>query len=145
MYRVKKGEVIMNLDNCPVCGGLFLKTKFRDICEKCYKEEEEAFEVVYNFLRKRENRMATITQVVEATGVEEALLFKFIKTGRLQLRQFPHLGYPCARCGTIIREGKLCESCNKDVNKQLHMIYEEEKRKDKQNNNPTYYIKKDEK
>ena len=31
----------------------FLKTSIRNICEKCYLEEERAFDVVSKFLKKR--------------------------------------------------------------------------------------------
>ena len=43
--------------------------QFRDICEVCYKEEEKQFENVYKYMRKRENRAATMEQIVEATDV----------------------------------------------------------------------------
>jgi flagellar operon protein (TIGR03826 family) len=131
----------MNLENCPNCGSLFVKNKLRDICENCYREEEKDFEKVYNFLRKRKNRMATITQIVEATGVKESLLIKFIKSGRLQLAQFPNLGYPCDRCGTLIREGRLCVNCSTDWNKQLEMLQKEEEMKKRRHVGSVYYTK----
>lgn len=130
----------MNLANCPNCGRLFVKNSFRDICENCYKEEEDAFEIVYNFLRKRENRMATMAQIVEETGVKESLLMKFIQSGRLKIAQFPNLSYPCARCGALIRQGKLCENCLKDLNEQLEALQKEEERKRRARS--VYYTKK---
>ncbi|QPA30719.1 TIGR03826 family flagellar region protein [Thermaerobacillus caldiproteolyticus] len=134
----------MNLENCPNCGSLFVKSQFRDICESCYKEEEKEFEKVYQFLRKRENRMATMTQVVNGTGVKESLLIKFIRNGRLKLAQFPNLGYPCDRCGKIIREGKLCANCLKDLNQQIEKLQKEEMKKKRQAST-VYYVKKEEK
>ncbi|PLR83154.1 hypothetical protein CVD25_16660 [Bacillus canaveralius] len=117
------------LTNCPSCDELFVKSQFRDLCQKCWKEEEQAFEAVYQFVRKRENRAATIYQVVENTGVEEELILKFIKSGRLKVTQFPNLGYPCDKCGTIIRQGKLCGHCAEQLKKQLDIHeYEEERR-----------------
>jgi flagellar operon protein (TIGR03826 family) len=130
----------MNLENCPNCGRLFVRNSFRDICENCYKEEEEAFKTVYDFLRKRENRMATMAQIVDATGVKESLLIKFIQSGRLKLAQFPNLTYPCARCGALIRQGKLCENCLKDLNEQLEALQREEERKRQARS--VYYTKK---
>jgi flagellar operon protein (TIGR03826 family) len=133
----------MNLENCPNCGRLFAKNPFRDICESCYREEEKAFEKVYHFLRKRENRMATMAQIIDATGVKEPLLIKFIKSGRLQRAQFPNLGYPCDRCGTLIREGRLCVNCSKDLNKQLETLQREEEIKKQRHVENVYYTKKE--
>ncbi|RFB11036.1 hypothetical protein DZB84_21230 [Bacillus sp. HNG] len=117
------------LMNCPNCGALFVKTNLRDVCEKCYKEENQAFETVYKFIRKRENRTATIYEAAEGTGVDEELIIKFIRTGKLKLAQFPNLGYPCQKCRTIIREGILCDDCSKDLRSELSIFKQEEERK----------------
>ncbi|MEH7225047.1 TIGR03826 family flagellar region protein [Bacillus sp. JJ1566] len=117
------------LMNCPNCGGLFVKTNLRDVCEKCYKEENQAFETVYKFIRKRENRTATIFEASEGTGVDEELIIKFIRTGKLKLAQFPNLGYPCQKCRTIIREGILCDDCSKELRSELSTFEQEEERK----------------
>lgn len=118
-----------DLVNCPSCGKIMVKNSFRDICHDCYKEEEKLFEIVYKYMRKRENRAATIRQVVEATGVSEDLLLKFIKSGRIQVTQFPNLGYPCDQCGRIIRTGKLCERCQENLREELSEFQKEEERK----------------
>ncbi|WP_044749211.1 TIGR03826 family flagellar region protein [Bacillus alveayuensis] len=127
------------LMNCPRCGRLFIKNQFRDVCEQCYREEEQLFEKVYQFLRRRENRTATMAQVVEATGVSERLIIKWIKAGRIKLVHFPNLGYPCEKCGKTIREGRICKECNIDLQKQLKQLEQEQHRLRRQNN-PTYYV-----
>jgi flagellar operon protein (TIGR03826 family) len=132
------------LMNCPKCGRLFVKSQFRDVCEQCYREEEALFEKVYQFLRKRENRTATMAQVVEATEVEEGLIIKWIKTGRLKLVHFPNLGYPCDRCGKMIREGRLCTECNMDLQKQLKQLEQDQQRLS-QRKSTTYYVSKEDK
>jgi flagellar operon protein (TIGR03826 family) len=116
------------LTNCPKCGEIFVQSQFRTICQKCWKEEEAAYETVYQYIRKRENRTATMEQVVEATGIEEGLLLKFIKEGRLKLNQFPNLGYPCEKCGKSIRQGRLCDACTEDLRKQIQVHSREEER-----------------
>ncbi|RAK19922.1 flagellar operon protein (TIGR03826 family) [Anoxybacillus vitaminiphilus] len=127
------------LINCPRCGRLFIKNRFRDVCEQCYREEEQLFEKVYQFLRKRENRTATMAQVVKETGVSERLIVKWIKAGRIKLVHFPNLGYPCEKCGKMIREGRICKECNMDLQKQLKQLEQEQQRL-RQQNNPTYYV-----
>src|SRR5690625_7951722 len=102
------------LANCARCNQVFVKS-VRDICLDCYREEEEAFEKVYKFLSKRENREATLEEIVKATKVEEELIIKFIRTNRLQKSRFPKLAYPCERCGVHISKGKLCENCSRSI------------------------------
>src|SRR5690606_41138519 len=82
----------MNLSNCPKCGEIFVKNAVREMCEKCFREEEKLFQKVYTFLKKRENRAATIETVVKANNVEAELLYKWIKrseehTSELQSRE----------------------------------------------------------
>ncbi|MEN8701716.1 TIGR03826 family flagellar region protein [Bacillus infantis] len=117
------------LSNCPICGELFVRNQFREVCQSCWKDEEMAFETVYQYIRKRENRAATIVQVENATSVDEDLILKFIRTGRLKITQFPNLGYPCDKCGAIIREGKLCTKCKDSLIKGINAHNEEEERK----------------
>ncbi|MCJ8007585.1 TIGR03826 family flagellar region protein [Lederbergia wuyishanensis] len=118
----------MDLLNCPNCGMLYMKNSVRDVCDKCYREEEALFDKVYNFLRKQENRASRIERVSEVTGAPEKLLYKWVKRGRLHTAHFPNLGYPCDRCGKIIREGKLCEECTTGIKGELDMFDKEQER-----------------
>ncbi|QDP41285.1 TIGR03826 family flagellar region protein [Radiobacillus deserti] len=102
------------LSNCPRCDKLFVKG-YRDICQDCYKQEEMDFQTVYAFMKQRKNREATVLDIVEATGVEETLILKFVKEQRLRTSQFPRLAYKCERCEREITEGNLCVKCTKEL------------------------------
>ncbi|MFC4023859.1 TIGR03826 family flagellar region protein [Oceanobacillus longus] len=115
------------LANCSTCDAVFVKG-LRDICPNCYKEEEAAFKKVYAFLKIRKNREATLIEIVEETGVEETLITKFIKAKRLHPTDFPKLAFPCEKCGTNIVSGKLCIGCREQLNKELKLYEEVEKR-----------------
>lgn len=136
-----------DLTNCPNCDSIFLKTKFRDVCDPCFKAEEILFEKVYQFIRKKENRTASMVQVIEGTNVEEELIVKFIKNGKLKLTQFPNLGYKCEKCGSTIREGKLCLTCSDHLRDQLKVYQQEETRRkeiEERDNRVTYYTRNNE-
>ncbi|CAM4131222.1 YvyF [Lederbergia lenta] len=120
----------MDLDNCPNCGNIYVKNTIRDCCDACYKKEEADYDRVYRFLRKRENRAATMETVAKATDVEEYLLQKWVKKGRLQVAQFPNLGFPCDRCGTLITKGKICENCATSIKQELSAFENEKNRQD---------------
>ncbi len=131
----------MVLANCSNCGRVFVKTSIRDICEECYKNEEEAFEKVNRFLKKRENRTASMAQIVEATGVPEELILKFIRKGRIRLVQFPNLAYPCEKCGRPITKGRICKKCSKELRQELEQFEREEKRKKEiEERKKAYYV-----
>ncbi|WP_042350845.1 TIGR03826 family flagellar region protein [Bacillus massiliigorillae] len=129
--------------NCPNCSTIFEKTKFRDVCDQCYKEEEKMFDKVYRYIKKKENRTATVEQVLEDTGIEEELLIKFIKTGRLRPLLYPNLRYKCEKCGELIREGQLCPTCKEKMVKELKTFEAEEKRKNdiiERSSRNTYHV-----
>lgn len=110
------------LKNCPSCGEFFNYTGMRDVCNNCAMNEEKMYEVVYRFLRKRENRAATVDRIVEATGVEESLLHKWVRKNRLQPAMFPNLGYPCDNCGKLTIKGKLCKDCTEKLQSGLRQF-----------------------
>ncbi|WP_077301297.1 TIGR03826 family flagellar region protein [Virgibacillus pantothenticus] len=128
------------LANCSRCDRLFLKGT-RSICQDCYQEEEKAFQTVYQFMRQRKNRQATMPEIIENTGVDEELIIKFIKEKRLLPSEFPNIGYPCSHCGTRITAGDLCVSCREKLKKDLQQ-YEQKERKveEEREKQRTYYM-----
>ncbi|GGE36160.1 hypothetical protein GCM10011391_13700 [Pullulanibacillus camelliae] len=106
------------LANCKNCGKLFVRTT-SDICPACHKEDEKKFQKVYKFISKRENREATVQELHDTTGVEEKLIFRWIEEGRLLVKNFPNLFYPCSSCGEPIQSGRLCENCASKIKRDL--------------------------
>ncbi|REB08854.1 hypothetical protein DVB69_06965 [Sporosarcina sp. BI001-red] len=107
------------LRHCPSCDDFFNYTGVREVCGKCGMNEEKVYEEVYRFLRKRENRAATIERIVEMTEATESMLHKWVRKGRLQPAMFPNLGYPCDNCGKLTAKGKLCDTCTADIKHDL--------------------------
>lgn len=105
--------------------------------------EEKLYEIVYRFLRKRENRAATVERIVEATGVEESLLHKWVRKNRLQPAMFPNLGYPCDNCGKLTNVGKLCASCSQKLQAGLRQFDAAKEFREKVNNQEATTYRKD--
>ena len=129
------------LKECPTCGDFFNYTGIRDVCAKCAMNEEKLYETVYRFLRRRENRAATIERICEATGVTDTLLHKWVRKGRLQPALFPNLGYPCDNCGRLTATGKLCDRCTDELKKDLKTFEAAQEFRDsvKTQNRSTYH------
>lgn len=119
------------LANCSRCDALFVQTA-RDICPNCHQEVEREYELCAKFLRKRENRGATIYQVSDATGVSVKQITKFIKEGRISVDGNSNLGYPCDRCGTLILRGNICETCMHSLKHDITQDLAVEKRLDEE-------------
>lgn len=130
------------LANCMNCDAVFVKN-IREICQKCFEAEEKAFEIVYRFLVKRQNREATMDDIANETGVERELIVKFIKEKRLRISQFPKLSYPCDRCGNNIITGNLCHTCTQTFRKELikheEMTKLDQQREQEKNKKHVYY------
>lgn len=103
----------MPLANCKECGKLFLKTS-SDICPECQKKEEEDFNRVKEYLK--ENPTSSISEIMEATGVSEAKISKFIRAGRLSIKP------TCESCGKVIDSGRLCPECRVKLLKEVRNI-----------------------
>ncbi|MBP3950043.1 TIGR03826 family flagellar region protein [Bacillus suaedae] len=110
--------------NCPKCGGIFVKA-LRPLCNNCYREQELQYETVSKFMRKKQNRMATIQEVHAKTEVPIDVLHQFIREGRILATSFPNLGYPCESCGNTIKEGRLCGGCKGNITSGLEAIQKE--------------------
>ncbi|NGP44943.1 hypothetical protein G4V62_08210 [Bacillaceae bacterium SIJ1] len=132
----------MEVDNCPSCGALFYRTATQDVCRSCFLKEEELFDRVHVFLKQRKNRTANMQEVVEKTGVEEPVILKFLKKGRLRVVNFPNLGYPCERCGQAIQQGTICDSCSQEISRDLATFDKEQERtaRVKAESRHTYHI-----
>lgn len=98
-----------NLSNCSRCDKLFIKVN-TDICPACQKELDEEYKVCAEYIR--ENKLVSIYELSDATGIAVKQIIRFIKEGRISIADSPNLGYPCESCGTIITEGKLCKKCS---------------------------------
>ncbi|MDP4098604.1 flagellar protein [Paenibacillus sp. P96] len=106
----------MNIDNCPRCGKLYA-VNIRELCFNCIKDIEKEYEICVQYLR--DNKGADIQELSEATEVSIKQITKFIREGRISVVNAPNLTYPCEVCGTLIREGHMCESCRTRLTKEL--------------------------
>ncbi|RXT04122.1 flagellar protein [Ammoniphilus sp. CFH 90114] len=103
----------MSLSNCPECGKLYVRTRI-DMCPDCVKKIEEDIAKCTSYLKS--NPKSTIQDVSEATGLSVKRITKFILKKRIVLEDYPNLDYPCDRCGTLIRNNRVCVDCYQNIN-----------------------------
>ncbi|GAB6991328.1 TIGR03826 family flagellar region protein [Paenibacillus pini] len=117
----------MNLGNCPRCGKLYA-VNFKDMCPSCIKEMEIEYEKCVKYLR--EEKGANIQQLSDATDVSIKQITRFVREGRISVLNAPNLMYPCEVCGTMIRDGHMCDSCRGRLTKELSQITKDESNRD---------------
>lgn len=118
--------VSLNIDYCPRCGKVFAKG-IREICPNCVREVEEEYERCVTYLR--ENKGANIQELSDATEVTIKQITKFIREGRISLYNAPNLMIPCEVCGTLIREGLMCDKCRNRFQSDMKLADEKEQRR----------------
>lgn len=119
----------MNIENCPRCEKLFQKAH-REICPNCLRELDKHYEIVYRFIRKKENRTAMIDEIEAATKVAKEDIYRIIRLGKINLEQFPSLGYPCETigCTNKVTKGRLCSTCLGTIQGDLDQMNKENER-----------------
>lgn len=106
----------MNLANCPSCGKLFAR-HIREVCNECFAKGEKQYESCLDYLKK--NKGTTINELSEATGVSIKQITKYIREGRISLKNAVNMHYPCEMCGAPIREGGMCASCHSRLQAEI--------------------------
>ena len=108
---------MQELRNCPECDRLFVYTG-RNLCPRCAEKAEEEFMLVKEYIRKHPG--ATVIEVADATGVEEAKILDWLKEGRLISKGLAKAAlFYCERCGTRIAEGRFCRRCLEELNREV--------------------------
>jgi flagellar operon protein (TIGR03826 family) len=118
--------VSLNVANCPRCGRVYVKG-IQEICPNCLKEIELQLDKCSKYLR--ENKGTSLKDLSEATEVPFRQIIKFIREGRISIKNLPNMGYPCEVCGNNIREGQICDSCRSKLAKDMTNSQEDEARR----------------
>ena len=115
----------MNVRNCRKCGKLFNYIAGMPVCPVCKDKLEEKFQEVKKYIR--ENRMADIKEVAEKCEVEVGQIQQWIREERLEFTADSPVKIPCENCGEMIRSGKYCEKCKREMTNNLSSVMEKPK------------------
>ena len=108
----------MSLGNCPQCGKLYMKNA-AGMCSECRIEYEKQVETVLEYMR--DVPKATVVEISKATGIREKIIFDLIKRGAL-IGSEGTISYPCEKCGKPIEQGRLCNECITQINKEMGLL-----------------------
>lgn len=109
---------MQNIRNCPECGKIFTYEGKRNLCPRCIETEEKKYALVRRYVK--DNPGASIQEVAEETEVEEELVLRFLREGRLHSKGLETaITTECARCGKQILTGRYCQDCLLKMTKEL--------------------------
>lgn len=67
--------------NCPICGRVFEKQDFYEVCKDCFEEDQLNFNKVRDYLYTYGSK--NILEISQATGVSIEKIQKYLRQGRL--------------------------------------------------------------
>ena len=86
----------------------------------CRDENEKKSQDVKKYVE--EHRHAGIQEVSQECEVEVRQIQQWIREERLAFADDSPIGINCERCGTMIRTGRFCEKCKKEVMNDLGSV-----------------------
>lgn len=86
----------------------------------CRDENEKKFQDVKKYVE--EHRHAGIQEVSQECEVEVRQIQQWIREERLAFADDSPIGINCERCGAMIRTGRFCEKCKKEVMNDLGSV-----------------------
>ncbi|MCI8408537.1 MAG: flagellar protein, partial [Lachnospiraceae bacterium] len=95
------------------------------ICPTCSKKLEDKFEDVKEYIYN--NPGANINQVAEENDVSIKQIKHWVREERLCFSDNSELGIECEKCGAMIKTGRFCQKCKKQLENSLSNMYETKK------------------
>lgn len=103
----------MNVKNCRRCKRLFNYMVGPVICPACRDIMEQEFQKVKKYIE--ENPHCDIRTVSEECEVDSQQIRDWVRDERLQFSEDSMVALNCERCGAVIRSGRFCDACKKDM------------------------------
>lgn len=107
----------MDIRNCKRCGKMYAYLSGPPICQDCKQQDEEDFQKVKKYIY--DNRGASMKDISEACDVSIEKITKFLKEGRLEIKEGSNIILECEKCGQAIKSGRLCAACSKQLERDM--------------------------
>lgn len=110
----------MELRNCKRCGKMYTYVTGIPICDQCKQKDEDDFQKVKKYIN--ENRNSSMKEISEACEVSVEKITRFLREGRLEIRENANIVLECEDCGTSIMTGRFCQQCSKKLERELSRV-----------------------
>lgn len=107
----------MDIRNCKRCGKMYSYMGGIPICGECKQKDEEDFIKVRKYLYDKPG--TSMHQISEDCEVSIEKITRFLKEGRLEIREGSNIILECEGCGRSIKTGRLCPNCSKQLERDM--------------------------
>ncbi|MGE5472836.1 MAG: TIGR03826 family flagellar region protein [Ignavibacteriales bacterium] len=107
----------MEIRNCKRCGKMYAYISGIPICDQCKQKEEDDFQKVKKYIY--ENRSSSMKEISEACEVSVEKITRFLREGRLEIKEDTNIILECENCGGPIKTGRFCAECSKKLEREL--------------------------
>jgi len=87
------------------------------ICDQCKQKDEDDFQKVKKYIY--ENRGASMKEISDDCEVSVEKITRFLRDGRLEIKEGSNIILECENCGQPIKSGKYCPECSKKLEREL--------------------------
>jgi len=107
----------MEIKNCKRCGKMYSYIAGIPICDQCKQKDEDDFQTVKKYIY--EHKGVSLKEVSEACEVSVEKITRFLRDGRLEIKEGTNIILECESCGRPINSGRLCQECSKKLERDL--------------------------
>jgi len=107
----------MDIKNCRGCGKMFSYLSGPQICPECRKKDEDDFTKVKKYLYDHPG--ASMKEISDECEVSIEKITRYLKDGRLEIKEGSNVILECESCGKAIRSGRLCRDCMKQLERDM--------------------------
>lgn len=108
--------------NCPICGKIFDSNQYITICPACVQQDERTFDRIREYLFLRP--LATVFEVANDLDMPIHFIKRYLREGRLEIRERNNTFLDCEQCGRPITSGHLCSECAAGVKHAFKASYQ---------------------
>lgn len=111
----------MNVKNCKRCGKIFSYAFGPIVCPDCISAQEDLFQRAKKYVQ--DNPGCDIQELAENVEVDAQQVRQWIREERLQFSDDSPIRIACEACGAMIRSGRYCDQCKKDMSSGLQSAF----------------------
>lgn len=111
-----------NVANCKKCGVLFLQTSKRDICDKCFEEQNKMISEINKYVICAQEETIPLEEIFDKFPITRNEFEELFATGKF-VRVATKLTMVCTKCKNVVpianKTGTLCPICAKKLQNEI--------------------------